>query len=349
MSRSRQKCEVHWTEDKVSVVSVKTTAAEKFNIPMKDQLIVFGGRILKDDKSLADYSIKEGSTLHVLRRAPTTEKIDMPAEMESMEQDEDHQISNRQAIDDLVAELVRHPRLLQGVLLNEEHTRSNPATRARLLQPDMVERLRDPAYVRRLLEGNASLIAAVQQHLDSWDIFDEDIPYDPDYFVDANDPGTQELEGTPSQEASATATVSSSPGSSISSAQLATALARAQGRPSTLPVSESPSSSASLFGIPQASPISPLWPPYPQQPGTAQNQHHVTSPTIATISSEALTRALAGARASTETPAPTRWAQQLQQIQEFGVWDQAACIRALEETGGDVEAAVELLVNEGIM
>jgi hypothetical protein len=36
-SRSRQKCEVHWTEDKVSVVSVKTTAAEKFNIPMKDQ------------------------------------------------------------------------------------------------------------------------------------------------------------------------------------------------------------------------------------------------------------------------------------------------------------------------
>jgi hypothetical protein len=164
-------------------------------------------------------------------------------------------------------------------------------------------------YDSRLLEGNASLIAAVQQHLDSWDIFDEDIPYDPDYFVDANDPGTQELEGTPSQEASATATVSSSPGSSISSAQLATALARAQGRPSTLPVSESPSSSASLFGIPQASPISPLWPPYPQQPGTAQNQHHVTSPTIATISSEALTRALAGARASTETPAPTRWAQ----------------------------------------
>ena len=41
--------------------------------------------------------------------------------------------------------------------------------------------------------------------------------------------------------------------------------------------------------------------------------------------------------------------QQLQQIQAFGVWDQAACIRALEETGGDVEAAIELLVNEGIM
>ena len=35
--RSREKHEVQWTEDRVSVVSVKSTAAEKFNIPINEQ------------------------------------------------------------------------------------------------------------------------------------------------------------------------------------------------------------------------------------------------------------------------------------------------------------------------
>ena len=65
-------------------------------------VVVFGGRILKDDKSLADYCIKEGSTLHILRRTVIADKSDMSVEMESLEQDEDHQISNRQLIDNLV-------------------------------------------------------------------------------------------------------------------------------------------------------------------------------------------------------------------------------------------------------
>lgn len=64
---------------------------------------MFGGRILKDEKSLSDYSIKAGSTLHVLRKVVVTEKGDDATEMESLEGYGDSEIGNRQRlIEDLV-------------------------------------------------------------------------------------------------------------------------------------------------------------------------------------------------------------------------------------------------------
>lgn len=106
---------------------------------------------------------------------------------------------------------------------------------------------------------------------------------------------------------------STSPGSSISSAHLAAALSRAQGRPSALPLRSSRSGLtphlASPFDLQLDSPLASLQPvvSVSQQPATPQSERPALSPTGTVISSDALSRALSGAMASTEIP--TQWAQ----------------------------------------
>ena len=65
---------------------------------------MFGGRILKDDKTLEDYNVKEGCTIHVLRKTTRQERSDEAVEMESLEGISDAQYENRQQV---IEELVR--------------------------------------------------------------------------------------------------------------------------------------------------------------------------------------------------------------------------------------------------
>ncbi|XP_062517078.1 ubiquitin-like protein 7 isoform X2 [Corticium candelabrum] len=325
---------VQWNEDgDVSVAAIKAAAEEELDIPVNEQVIVFGGRILKDDKTLEDYNVKEGCTIHVLRKTTRQERSDEAVEMESLEGISDAQYENRQqVIEELVAEVVHNPQLLQEVLLRGEVVLSDSDSRAIAIDPNMVDRLRDPDFVRSMLDGHSSLVEALRRHLSMWNI-----PQPPDY--------------TNSNSAMAIA----SPGSSISSAHLAAALARAQGGQSNLLSVDSTSSGTSHLGgalpfdLPSDSPDSLMQPVLSrQQSSSSQADHQATNVTGTIISSAALSQALAGATSSSGT-SHTRWAQQLEQIQEFGVWDQAACIHALDETGGDVEAAIELLANQGII
>lgn len=47
-----------------TVYSVKEQIADKEKIPVNVQKLIFGGKALDDDKTLAEYSIKKESTLH---------------------------------------------------------------------------------------------------------------------------------------------------------------------------------------------------------------------------------------------------------------------------------------------
>lgn len=62
-----------------TVSELKTVLAEKSSIPAERQRIIFSGRILKDPDTLASYKIQSGSTIHLIRGAPPSERSNSSA------------------------------------------------------------------------------------------------------------------------------------------------------------------------------------------------------------------------------------------------------------------------------
>lgn len=68
-SSADKKYEVNVAPDS-TVAELKAILAEKSSIPVERQRVIFSGRILKDPETLSSYKIAEGNTIHLIRGAP---------------------------------------------------------------------------------------------------------------------------------------------------------------------------------------------------------------------------------------------------------------------------------------
>ena len=66
-----------------TVSTLKALIAKHGGIPVEEQRLVFMGKGLTDLKVLADYSIKDGSTITVMKKAATASTPSVPADIKA--------------------------------------------------------------------------------------------------------------------------------------------------------------------------------------------------------------------------------------------------------------------------
>lgn len=339
---------------KEKVESLQSKVAEIFQRKSEELELVFLGKSLNQDDTLEDSGIKSGMTVfvypHHKREKPTS----------TFTVQEDHLIAFRTALVNPafknVLQSLTKPEVLEGVMASTPALADDPIAIGYLQDPELMMLLANPSLLRKMMEAHPSLVEAAVQiavsfHAEgaagqgaSTGTDPPPISYSLDALSDDEEMDAGEAEpGMPG---------SFSP-NRITPQQLADALAAAATAAQGSPVSSSPPAPT---GSPRNPPSPRLWapPPTPRNPITSEMFSNAMQSALESFSAGPMTLQVPSSSSGTITPAPpvenieptTVYQSQLQQLQDMGITDEPASLRALQATGGDVQAALELLFGD---
>lgn len=322
--------------ERISVDSVDLTGntsqlkyeiSKKLAVPSNQLDIIYGGRCMKDEETLASYGVKAGVTLHVLKRADDSDCNMKVSAM--MDVDDVAHLClllgtplKRTAYRNIVSNLSK-PEYFENIVAATPGLASDPIALGLLQDLDLLVHCADDATFQKIVDKHPTLVEALN-HIAA-DVYSETgalleqkptaAPAASLYSLDGLS-DDEEMDSSQSDDLGAPGTSSMQdqqvfPG--ITSAQLASALAAAstsgtnQGN-GTLATGDVPSE------------------------GTSQSTSRVITPEMF---SHAMQQALGNNAQS-----------QLQQLRDMGIMDDVVSLRALEITGGDVQAALELIFGD---
>lgn len=342
-------------DDKVSALQSKV--AELFDKKIGDLELVFLGKVLKGDDTLEACGIKSGMTVfayphhELVKPACTLDMQDIPV------------IAFGTALVNpafrTVLQSLKDPDVLENVMAATPALADDPVAVGILQDPELMTLLANPTFLRKMADSHPALVEAAVQIAVS---FHEEgaasgrsaspppeVSYSLEALSDDEDMEGNADQGTPSGSGMF------SP-NRITPAQLAAALAAAAANPAGSGSSSPPPATGS-----------PLIPPSPRlhaPPSTPRNPitHEMLNSAVQTAlglavpgnpatasSPSALSSSPAagggGLPADLVEPAVT-YQSQLQQLRDMGLSNDAASVRALVATNGDVQAALELLFGD---
>lgn len=340
-------------DDKVSALHTKV--AELFGKDIGDLELVFLGKILKQDDTLEACGIKSGMTVFAYPHYEI-EKPSCTLDMQDIPM-----IAFGTALVNpafrTVLQSLKDPDVLENVMAANPALADDPIAIGILQDPELMTLLANPNFLRKMAESHPALVEAAVQIAVS---FHEEgaasgrstsPPPEVSYSLEALS-DDEDMEGQLDQAGPGEAGLFSP--NRITPAQLAAALAAAAANPA-----------GSGSSSPPAATGSPLIPPSPRlhaPPSTPRN------PITSEMLNSAVQTALLGNLSAPSNPAvpvpsgqplsspgvatgaapevadtAVTYQNQLQQLRDMGIANDAASLQALVATGGDVQAALELL------
>ncbi|XP_078478061.1 ubiquitin-like protein 7 isoform X1 [Lampetra planeri] len=336
-----------------SALAAKEVIARKIDVAPVLIDLVFCGKRLQDSQSLESCGVRPGATVHVLRRAwpePTArpepvDKVEAQRALRFLHSAIASSLTHREAI----FKTLNSKESLDQLVVATPGLSNDPIALGVLQDKDLFMLFADPSLLDKLIASHPALVNAMVLLLHSivgstpltgsgasarqrTTSASYDIPggFAFDGLSD-DEEGEQSQSGALDQQMVGTSRPSSLryAGSSgprpITQTELATALALAS----------TPGSSANT-------PTSGLQASTATSPGFGAAQ---PSTSTGAIRPEIFTHALQHALRANNLPSaqPTQWRAQLQQLRAMGIHDDGLSLRALQATGGDIQAALELI------
>lgn len=333
------------------VEELKEKAAAKTNIPIDQQNFIFAGELLKDEKTLDSYGIKDGFTIYVMIKNPEPEPIELDSDdvpitevipvLEAAIKSPSYR--------NTVEKILTNPDMLEQLTVATPGLSSDHVAMTLLQDPELLEQLVQTANVETVMREHPSLVQAAsyiaaaiakeggvdkhstRSHMagDTYDSDDELRGMDPGLvaqaeLVAANEESIQALR---SAAASRGASSSRQP---VTSSLLSSALANAGISPGSSTRSEAgPSTSRGA----STSAFSPVIPSTSRGTRASSSRPTITRDMV----SEAMASVMNISQQSSQLQS------QLQQLRDMGITDDALSIQALTATGGNVQAALDLI------
>ncbi|XP_015596492.1 ubiquitin-like protein 7 [Cephus cinctus] len=344
---------------KSKVEQLKLDTAERINLPKDTLELVYCGCILEDDVTLESAGLKDGATVHVLKKKDP----EIPVPAKSISESNIVQLATafrsfneNPAHRGALHRLSKRPEVIENIISSCRGLSEDSVAIAVLQDPDLMAHFTDSGTVRRIAELHPVLVEAAR-HLAS--AVHEEVHNNAvsgnnaltsstqhtaySYSLD-NLSDDEEMAGDSSQSSDSAQTSNliraNRSNSGITTAQLAAALSRAGAR--AFPISGSSSSTSA------ASSNSAL---ITTEMFTQAMQQAFASAQVAATPSPATTSPPLASTMTQELPPvlPPLLLQhadlqrQLSQMHEIGLHDDAVNVQALQFTNGDVQAAIDLV------
>lgn len=315
--------------------------------------LVYCGRKLKDELTLDSYGIQSGSTVHILRKSwPEPEIHPEPVDRVTAAREFrvlQAALHTSSAYRDSVFKMLNNKESLDQIIVATPGLSTDPMALGVLQDKELFVQFTDPNMLDTLINSHPALVNAIILVLHS---VAGSVPTQQSASSSRNVssssysdmPGGFLFEGMSDDEEEFQSGNRSGPSSSSTgSSGLRPATLGYSGAVGPRPITQSELATAlALASTPESSAVTPTI----GNQGASSGVSPIPAGTPITndLFNQALQQAL---QVSSISSLQSQWQSQLQQLRDMGIQDEELILRALQATGGDIQAALELIFAGG--